>query len=189
MDSSVFENFKATLKGGGVRAVSAPHLFATPSDLAARMVELADIREGHRVLEPSAGTGALLREIPSAADVVAVEVNHDLGRALRSFGLARAVICMDFMDMTVSDADRFYRVIMNPPFDNGADIRHIQHALTMLRPGGVLVAICADGPRQQRKLKPLAEESGGFYEPLPSGTFKDAGTMVNTALLLINKED
>jgi len=38
---------------------------------------------------------------------------------------------------------------MNPPFENGADIKHIQHAMKMLKPGGRLVAICANGPRQQ----------------------------------------
>jgi methylase of polypeptide subunit release factors len=80
---------------------------------------------------------------------------------------------------------KFDRIIMNPPFINGADIKHIKHALPMLKPDGRLVAICANGPRQQAQLKPIAEGSGGFYEPLPAGTFKDKGTNVNTALLVI----
>ena len=48
-----------------------------------------------------------------------------------------------------------------------------------------MVAICANGPRQQTTLKPLAENSGGWYEDLPAGTFASQGTNVNTALLLI----
>jgi hypothetical protein len=51
--------------------------------------------------------------------------------------------------------------------------------------GGRLVAICADGPRQNATLKPLAEDSGGTWEPLPAGTFKEQGTGVNTVLLVI----
>jgi len=74
---------------------------------------------------------------------------------------------------------------MNPPFINGSDIKHIEHALKFLKPGGRLVAICADGPRQNATLKPIAEDSGGFWEPLPAGTFKDQGTNVNTVLLTI----
>jgi hypothetical protein len=31
----------------------------------------------------------------------------------------------------------------------------------------------------------MAEESGGWWEDLPAGTFKEAGTGVNVALLLI----
>jgi 16S rRNA G1207 methylase RsmC len=70
---------------------------------------------------------------------------------------------------------------MNPPFADGADIKHILHARTFLNPGGKLVAICANGPRQQAALQPLASS----WEPLPAGTFKESGTNVNTVLLTI----
>jgi 16S rRNA G1207 methylase RsmC len=81
------------------------------------------------------------------------------------------------------DLGKFDRVLMNPPFQNADDIKHIQHAISFLNPGGVLVAICANGPRQQEKLKPLAES----WEVLPAGTF--AGTGVNAALLVIRKDE
>ena len=68
---------------------------------------------------------------------------------------------------------------MNPPFENGTDIKHILHARGLLKPGGRLVAICANGPRQQAKLRPLASS----WKPLPSDTF--AGTSVNAALITI----
>ena len=90
----------------------------------------------------------------------------------------------DFLEQN-GNLGQFDRIVMNPPFENGADIKHIQHALKMLKPGGRLVAICANGPRQQTTLKPLAENSGGWYEDLPAGTFASQGTNVNTVLLLI----
>jgi protein-L-isoaspartate O-methyltransferase len=93
-------------------------------------------------------------------------------------------ICGDFLEQN-GNLGTFDRILMNPPFENGADIKHIQHAMKMLKPGGRLVAICANGPRQQSTLKPLAENSGGWYEDLPAGTFASQGTNVNTALLLI----
>ena len=47
---------------------------------------------------------------------------------------------------------------MNPPFDHGADIRHIDHARRKLNPGGRLVAICAAGPRQRERFEAIAAE-------------------------------
>ena len=47
---------------------------------------------------------------------------------------------------------------MNPPFDHGADIRHIEHARAKLKPGGRLVAICAAGPRQRERFEAIAAE-------------------------------
>jgi phospholipid N-methyltransferase len=41
-------------------AVLAAQLFPTPAQLAAVMVELAQIEHGQEVLEPSAGTGAIV---------------------------------------------------------------------------------------------------------------------------------
>ena len=75
----------------------------------------------------------------------------------------------------------FDKIIMNPPFINGADIKHIEHAMGFLKPGGRLVALCANGPRQRYKLMPHADT----WEELPQGSFKDSGTMVNVAMLTI----
>lgn len=57
-----FEAMRETLRQG-VQTVCAPQLFPTPPSLAMRMASEAKIKPGHRVLEPSAGTGNLLREI------------------------------------------------------------------------------------------------------------------------------
>lgn len=174
-----FEAIKETL-AAGVQVVTAPQLFPTPHDLAQRMAELAEIEPGQRILEPSAGTGAILNGITvSPVDIVAVEINYSLADRLRQTQKAE-VKCCDFLSCN-GDLGKFDRVLINPPFENGSDIKHIQHALTFLKSGGVLVAICANGPRQQRELKPIAD----YWEDLPEGTFKNQGTNVNTALLII----
>jgi predicted RNA methylase len=189
----------------GVRVVRAPQLFPTPAPIAARMVALACVEHGHRVLEPSAGTGALLRAIADQAarldgggvppTVTAIEVNRELAIALPR-ELAGRIACADFLacasDRLVSDLrgdatplGLFESIIMNPPFGGAADVAHIKHALSLLAPGGRLVALCANGPRQHRELRSLVDERGGLWEVLPAGSFADAGTNVNVALLVV----
>lgn len=187
-DASPFEAMKESLRAG-VQTVSAPQLFPTPAELAARVVELANIKDGHTVLEPSAGTGSLLEPLfnadgtswlmGNAGRLVAVEVNHALSQRLTAQYAGADIRCSDFLACN-GELGTFDRIIMNPPFANGSDIAHIQHARHMLKPGGRLVAICANGPRQREKLMPEASE---WYD-LPPGSFKEAGTDVNAAIVV-----
>jgi protein-L-isoaspartate O-methyltransferase len=179
-----FTAIKAALKAG-VQVVSAPQLFPTPPVLAVRMVKLAGIGWHDRVLEPSAGTGNLLRAIVDAepaARIHAVEINRALCDAIPSgFLQGGETLCQDFLTCTVEQLGRFDKILMNPPFHNGADVAHIKHALHFLEKGGVLVALCANGPRQKAELHPLATT----WEELPEGTFADQGTGVRVVLLTV----
>ena len=184
--AGLFENLRAAVKAGGVEVVAAPQLFPTPHALAAQMIEKADIHDTHRVLEPSAGTGNLLGAARLAynsrnAEYVAVELNQRLADTLRASFPTADVRAADFLECN-GDLGTFDRIVMNPPFQNGSDIKHIEHARKMLRPGGRLVAICANGPRQRDALQGIASQ----WRDLPEGTFKEAGTMVNTALIVID---
>lgn len=98
------------------------------------------------------------------------------------------MLCRDFLELSAGAGEpgcigRFDVVLMNPPFENGADIAHIVHAHGMLASGGRLVAICANGPRQNEKLRPLVEAAGGTWEALPADMFAGEGTTVRTVLL------
>jgi len=176
------------------RVVSAFNLFQTPEPLARRLAELA--RAGGRalghVLEPSAGLGRLYRAARAgeqesgavACPITLVELASqcagELYRATEGDEQARLIVG-DFLAQT---ADRlggpFDTVLMNPPFKQGRDIKHIRHALAMLRPGGRLVALCYAGPRQVAQLRPLAST----WEELPRGTFD--GTQAVAALLTMD---
>jgi protein-L-isoaspartate O-methyltransferase len=185
------DTLREVMKGGGVKVVAAPQLFPTPVDLAARMVQLAGIRPGDEVLEPSAGTGVICAAVTQAepsARVFAVEINHSLCELLTQRiarpvdyveGICTNVLQGDFLELDHIELGQFDRILMNPPFKDGADIKHIEHARRFLKPGGRLVAICANGSRQADKLKPWADT----WEVLPDDTFNDAGTGVRTALL------
>lgn len=178
----------------GVKVVAAPQLFPTPPELARRLVELADVRPGQRVLEPSAGTGNLCRAIHATftgADcgtLTAIEINAELVRGLEeqrnktlhAHAANFTIACGDFMDYSPEALGLFDRVVMNPPFADRQDISHILHARQFLKPGGVLAAICANGPRQQAELRPAA----AYWEALEPGAFKASGTNVSAALVI-----
>ena len=174
----------------GVQVVSAPQLFPTPEDVADRMVEEAGIVAGDRVGEFSAGTGRILAAIFAAHDrdgimVTAIEINRSLSEALAARYEDVNVICADFMECG-DEIGTFQKILINPPFANGQDIAHIQRALGFLDVGGRLVAICANGPRQNEILLPLVEAHGGTWEELPDGAFVESGTNVRTVLLTID---
>ncbi len=158
-----------------IRAES--QLFVTPAPVCQRLVTLADISDQDYILEPSAGTGPILRairDIAPGAMCDAVEINSGLARYLRENFNGVRVQCGDFMEW--QPAHCYSRIIMNPPFHRGLDICHIQRAFALLRPGGVLVAVCLNGPRQQEKLLPFSD----ICEELPRGTFAytDVPTMM-----------
>lgn len=177
-----FTAMRETLKAG-IQVISVPQLFPTPPDVAARMVELAEIQPEHRILEPSAGTGNILRLLGNQTDKVAVEINPNLTPGLLRLGLSGLRVHEGDFLVCNGNLGKFDRVLMNPPFENGSDIKHIQHAITFLNPGGRLVAICANGPRQNEILQPLSTK----WNELPEGTF--AGTGVRTVLLTIDEPE
>jgi phospholipid N-methyltransferase len=186
-EKTEFDDLKSALEDG-VKVVYAPQLFPTPPKIAEMVVDAAGLEPGLTILEPSAGTGNLVRAALNRVDteVLAYEINGDLCKSLSSTFPSNKlqVRQRDFLEVT--DFQGCYpRIIMNPPFEKGQDIKHIEHALKFLKPGGRLVALCANGPRQRKKLIPIAERSGGYWEDLPAGTFKESGTNVNTAIVVI----
>jgi len=182
------DGLKESLKAG-VQVVVADQLFATPQGLANLLVSNGDLDSRIRVLEPSAGTGNILREIKrriaidelSDVEVTAVEIDFNLAHRMALDGLQ--VFRGDFLTFTPEQLGKFDRILMNPPFKDGIDIKHIQHARTFLKEGGKLIAICANGPRQQDQLMQAAFDSGGSWEDLPDGSFESVGTNVRTAMV------
>lgn len=144
-------------------------LIQTPDALADEIVMLAELEPGHRVLDPSAGTGSLLRAARRAfgeeLTYVAVETNWDMCNALER-RIADTAHCADFLQLRQDTLGLFDRILIHPPLAQDADIAHVRHALNFLRPGGRMVGICYLGLRQEQILKPLAEASGGLWLPL-----------------------
>lgn len=114
--------------------------YPTPEPVVEQLLELADLEPGCEVLEPSAGRGAIAE--PAAARGALVDcIELDQGRAehIRAGGYARSVTNADFLSVKVER--RYQRVIMNPPFADRQDIRHVERALRFVQPGGLVVAV------------------------------------------------
>ena len=116
--------------------------FATPKEIVIRMIELAQIKKGELLLEPSAGDGAILDFFPKNNPYVAIELMDDNCKKLRDKGYS--VSKGDFLNWTPENkADK---VVMNPPFTKQQDVQHISHAWKCLVKGGMLVSIVSESP-------------------------------------------
>lgn len=166
------------------------NFFPTPPSIVAKLMELADIEPGMRVLEPQAGQGAIALACVEAGAVVdcveLMEQNFAILQAMDRFGSVRN---MDFLH--AEPAPIYDRIVMNPPFLKQADIHHVNHALKFLRPDtGLLVSVMSAGVTFRvnnltTSFRQLVAERGGSFECLPEGAFKDSGTNVNTVLVSI----
>lgn len=167
--------------------------FETPPALAARMVEMANIPSKGAVLEPSAGHGAIVREILKAHPewLFAVELDELKCEKLKGELRGLTVYCGDFMEYPPKKENRYSRIIMNPPFNKGQDIAHVEHAYDLLAPGGRLVAITS--PAWQYRtgkwaaFKNWLDDVSATVVDLPEGTFAVSGTNVRACLLSIDK--
>ena len=84
-------------------------------------------------------------------------------------------------------AGEYDRIIMNPPFENGQDIDHLQHAYSLLKPGGRVVSIMCKGVffREDKKsvdFRQWLEECNGYSEELQEDTFKNAKSLRQTGV-------
>lgn len=116
--------------------------FPTPRKIVARLLELAEIESGHRLLEPSAGVGNIADELAKYAGTTLECVDFLPENAAKLRAKAHAVHEGDFLAW---QGGPFDRIVMNPPFAKQADIAHVVHAYDMLAPGGRLVSVMAAG--------------------------------------------
>src|SRR5207245_11261486 len=97
--------------------------------------------------------------------------------ALRQILRLKSYELMDAGDFLEVDCrPGFDRVAMNPPFEHGQDIDHVRHALSMLKPGGRIVATMREGAffRTDRKTSGFRDgfdEVGGEAPALRDGLF------------------
>lgn len=169
--------------------------FPTPPNVVEMLIDLADIELGHFCLEPSAGQGAIALEVAAKSGncqmVELLESNY-----LKLFELFSnhkeytwLAVNKDFLTMEMPA--NFDRVVMNPPFEKQADIKHVLHAFKFLKPGGRLVSVMSASVKFRdnkltKEFREFVKQHGGTIEELPAGSFKASGTMVNTVVVVID---
>lgn len=160
------------------------------------MIKAQPMHPGMVALEPSAGAGNIARRLAlSCAGVDAIEIQEEHVETLRALKDLRNVHAGDFLDFEPDHVSGpFDRIVMNPPFANGADAEHVLHALDFLAPGGRLVAVMSAGAKFSTRAayrflwKRLASpEFGHSLEDLPDGSFKESGTNVRAVILTVDR--
>ncbi|EIQ01096.1 methyltransferase family protein [Opitutaceae bacterium TAV1] len=185
---------RALETGIGVDEKKQLQAFYTPAKVAARVVGLAEVY-GLTVLEPSCGEGALIKECVSqgAHYVHGVEISPGAGRIAVENLYDADNVCItgrDFFDCGLSELGLYDRIVMNPPFAKGQDLKHIEYALRFLKPGGRLVSIVSpmtpEKPKFWRRMSALGVHC---YDPvrLEPDLFKESGTRIATAIVIIDK--
>lgn len=139
--------------------------YPTPESVALAAIELADIQPGHQCLEPSAGLGGLADMMPKS-NTVCVEISALHCEVLRAKG--HHVECADFLQWNVTG--KYDRIVMNPPFSEGRWQAHLEHASSMLKLGGRLVAVLPASAKGKELLPGLTHEWTQIYSNEFSGT-------------------
>ncbi|WP_439624121.1 hypothetical protein [Gemmata sp.] len=156
--------------------------FYTPLALVAKLVEWADVSEYTTCLEPSAGDGRIVHALRAAGavSVAACEVEAAMHPRIESAG--GTVVGTDFL---AHSGARYDRIVMNPPFKGKQCPRHIEHAWTLLAPGGVLLSVApttlVDDVREQRLNLHGCEWA--TVERLDGDLFKEFGTGIEVAVV------
>lgn len=165
--------------------------FPTDNDqLADSVIEQADIQPGMKVLEPNAGMGHLADKIAAkGADLDVGELAYKMQSLLSEKG--HNVVADDFLNYNPGPI--YDRVVMNPPFSNDADVKHVVHALSMVKPGGRVVAITSSmaGDRNNsvnKNFREYLDSVGAVEDSNPEGSFKNSlnPTAVNTKTIVID---
>lgn len=165
--------------------------FPTPPPVVQQLLGLAGVTPRCRVLEPSAGQGAIANELRGlAGECVTVELMPQNCVAMRRQG--HDVHEADFLTLTADDIGTFDRIVANPPFNKNQDIDHIRHMHRFLRPGGRLVSVASPSwaviqKTKQGYFREWMESVGANYVDLPEGSFKESGTGVRSMIIVIDK--
>lgn len=181
--------------GKVVKQKQATQFFATPKELAEQLAAHLGVEPHHRILEPSAGTGALIDALFTENDpydhrIHVIELDQERRDGLhRKYGKKIEIMGAEFLSTELKPV--YDRILMNPPFTKDQDIIHIQRAFDLLKKGGKLVAVCSPGFSWKDNKRYADFRSfvahNGFATQLPSGSFKSSGTDIETFMIELDK--
>lgn len=161
--------------------------FETPRSIADDLVNRAGVGHGMKVLEPSAGRGAIAEAIDRAGgEPFCVELQAKLVVELERWHCIHG----NFLD--IEPVETYDAVVMNPPFTRSQDIAHVRHAFRFLKPSARLVAVMSLGftfrtDQRAQDFRDWLAANGGSYSELPEGSFRESGTGVRTVVVEVRK--
>lgn len=175
------------------KAAEGVDYFATPEPIGYKMVEWAGLKDGDRVLEPSAGHGAISRFFSPNTDNTIIEPSSRLAPQAQMNTDNAKLINGYFEDLYIGN--KYDAVTMNPPFGTGGKtaVEHVAKAFKHLRNGGRVIAIIPRGAMADKRFDAWYESDDAKDAHmvgevlLPGVTFERAGTKVATRIVIIDK--
>lgn len=155
--------------------------YPTPKNIVDKILSISEIKPNMTILEPSAGKGDLIKQIVDC-QITAIELNPILCEILKTYKNFN-VINIKFEDFT--SEEKYDRIIMNPPFSNRLDAKHIFKAFNYhLKDNGILIAIHSSSiinanDKYSKNFQNLCENFLVKRIELNSGDFKDSGKGTN----------
>lgn len=166
--------------------------FPTPEPLGFKMVEWSAARPGERMLEPSAGHGAIARFFPDSTTRHAVEPSNELAGKLALNATDTEVHQVRFEDYHL--VNKFDTITMNPPWGVGGKVamEHLAKAALHLKEGGRIVALIPRGQMDERLNRWMDSDAAkGIHQVaeilFPPVTFERAGTNVSARVVVLDR--
>lgn len=137
------KNLGADIEEAVLRGEISQHFVPTPDAVIDLMIkEVGGISHGDRILEPSAGFGHIVDRVCEKSSGTRFHVD-----AVESVDKLRDVLSKKGVTLVGKDILAYKpgviydKILMNPPFDNGADILHTLHCYNLLKPGGKMAVV------------------------------------------------
>jgi hypothetical protein len=198
MDKARSYYYAQQQKNARTKSAEGTDYFATPEPVGLVMTRLADAKEGEKMLEPSAGHGAIARWFRPDAERTAIEPSSELNSRLALVFQDGDIKRQNFEELNI--INKYDAIVMNPPFGTAGKtaIDHVAKAFGHLREGGRIVALIPEGQAIKRLEQFLygKDAKDKMLNPdahlimsinLPDVTFKRAGTGVRTRIVVIEK--
>lgn len=152
---------------------------------------MADIKGGHKVLEPSAGIGLLaegiLRHQPNI-QLDCIELNSECKKVLKDKGFN--VIWSNFLDFRPKYL--YDRVIGAPNFKDNIDCEHVMKMYDCVKEGGKVISIMSPywmtgDSELQIKFREWLKDKSYTITVLPDNSYVEDGITVPTILINLEK--
>ena len=178
-------------KGSDINLKKEYQFFATPKSLARKLVKMAEISEEDKILEPSAGQGAIIEQINEVTDIVpdCFEIMDTNKIILEKSDLRFNLLGDDFLE---SDNKEYTKIIANPPFSKNRDIAHVYKMYEKLAYGGRIVTMMSrhwqkSTNKKEKGFKEFLDRVGARVIEVDAGEFKESGTLIATVIVIIDK--